>query len=67
MRLCAITSSVISICFCVRASAGFEVASERVSWQIASFGEEIGGDIVSGVETPSREDRRLNMKITARF
>ncbi len=48
-------------------TAGFEVASERVSWQIASFGEEIGGDIVSGVETPSREDRRLNMKITTRF
>lgn len=48
-------------------TAGFEVASERVSWQIASYGEEIGGDIVSGVESPSREDRRLNMKITVRF
>lgn len=48
-------------------TAGFEVASERISWQIASYGEEVGGDIVSGVESPSKEDRRLNMKFTVRF
>ena len=48
-------------------TAGFEIASERVSWQLASYGEEIGGDIVSGIETPSREDRRLSMKFTVRF
>ena len=41
--------------------------SGRISWQIASYGEEVGGDIVSGVTFPSREDRRLNMKITVRF
>jgi hypothetical protein len=48
-------------------TAGFEIASERVSWQIASYGEEIGGDIVDGVESDSREDRRLNTKLTVRF
>ena len=48
-------------------TAGFEIASERVSWQLASYGEEIGGDIVNGIESASREDRRLNMKLTVRF
>lgn len=46
-------------------TAGFEVASERISWQVASYGEEIG-TTVAGVVTP-REDRRYNMKITMRF
>ena len=46
-------------------TAGFEVASERMTWQVASYGEEIG-TIVAGVITP-REDRRYNMKITVRF
>lgn len=46
-------------------TAGFEVASERISWQVASYGEEIGG-IVAGVTTP-REDRRFNMKISMRY
>jgi prepilin-type processing-associated H-X9-DG protein len=48
-------------------TAGFEIASERVSWQVATYGEEIGGDIVDGVESGSREDRRLNMKLSVRF
>ncbi len=46
-------------------TAGFEIASERVSWQVASYGEEIG-TVINGVTTP-REDRRYNMKITVRF
>lgn len=48
-------------------TAGFEIASERVSWQLATYGEEVGGDVVNGVESASREDRRLNMKLTVRF
>jgi hypothetical protein len=46
-------------------TAGFEVASERISWQIASYGEEIGTTILGVVN--SREDRRYNMKISVRF
>jgi hypothetical protein len=46
-------------------TAGFEVASERISWQVASYGEEIG-TTVAGIFSP-REDRRYNMKITVRF
>lgn len=46
-------------------TAGFEVASERISWQVASYGEEIG-TVVAGNITP-REDRRYNMKFTVRF
>lgn len=46
-------------------TAGFEVASERISWQVASYGEEIG-TTVAGVTT-AREDRRFNMKFTIRY
>jgi hypothetical protein len=46
-------------------TAGFEVASERISWQIASYGEEIGST-VNGVTT-TKEDRRLNTKFSVRF
>jgi hypothetical protein len=46
-------------------TAGFEVASEKLSWQVASYGEEIG-TTVAGVTTP-REDRRFNTKFTVRF
>jgi hypothetical protein len=46
-------------------TAGFEVASEKISWQISSYGEEIG-KTVAGDFSP-REDRRYNMKITVRF
>jgi hypothetical protein len=46
-------------------TAGFEVASERISWQVASYGEEIGTP-VNGI-VKQREDRRYNMKITVRF
>jgi hypothetical protein len=38
-------------------TAGFEVASEKLSWQVASYGEEIG-TTVAGVTT-AREDRQL--------
>lgn len=46
-------------------TAGFEIASERISWQIASYGEEVG-TTVGGV-TQSKEDRRLSSKLTVRF
>ncbi len=46
-------------------TAGFEVASEKLSWQVASYGEEIG-TTVAGVTT-AREDRRFNMKFTVRY
>jgi hypothetical protein len=46
-------------------TAGFEVASERISWQVASYGEEVG-TTVAGVITP-KEDRRVSMKVSVRF
>ena len=46
-------------------TAGFEVASEKFSWQIASYGEEVG-TTVNGVTT-NKEDRRLTTKIAIRF
>ena len=42
-------------------TAGFEVASERLQWQVSSYGEEIG------TLTAPREDRRLNTKVSIRF
>lgn len=42
-------------------TAGFEIASEHVVWQITSYGEEIG------TQSAPREDRRLNTKIAVRF
>lgn len=42
-------------------TAGFEIASENLSWQVASYGEEIG------TQAAPREDRRLNMKVAVRF
>lgn len=42
-------------------TAGFEIASERVTWQVSSYGEEIGTDVAP------LEDRRLNTKFTVRF
>lgn len=42
-------------------TAGFEIASERLQWQVSSYGEEIGTALLP------REDRRLNTKISIRF
>ena len=42
-------------------TAGFEIASENVSWQVASYGEEIG------TSDAPREDRRLSTKVAVRF
>lgn len=42
-------------------TAGFEIASERIQWQVASFGEEIG------TQAAPREDRRLSTKLSLRF
>ncbi len=42
-------------------TAGFEIASERLQWQVSSYGEEIG------TQAAPREDRRLNTKISVRF
>lgn len=42
-------------------TAGFEIASENLVWQVSSYGEEIG------TATVPREDRRLNMKVAVRF
>lgn len=42
-------------------TAGFELASERFQWQVATYAEEIGTELVP------REDRRYNTKITIRF
>lgn len=42
-------------------TAGFEIASEYIMWQVSSYGEEIG------TEQAPREDRRLNMKLAVRF
>ena len=46
-------------------TAGFEIASERVSWQVASYGEEVGLGINGAIS--KKEDRRLNTKLTLRF
>ena len=42
-------------------TAGFEIASEKLQWQVSSYGEEIG------TQAAPREDRRLNTKISVRF
>lgn len=42
-------------------SAGLEISSEYWSWQLASYGEEVG------IESQKKEDRRLNTKFTVRF
>lgn len=42
-------------------TAGFELASERFQWQLASYGEEIGTS-----DTP-KEDRRYTVKFAYRF
>jgi hypothetical protein len=43
------------------ATAGFEIASENIVWQVSSYGEEIG------TAAAPREDRRLNVKLALRF
>ncbi len=42
-------------------TAGFEIASEKLQWQVSSYGEEVG------TQQAPREDRRLNTKISIRF
>ena len=42
-------------------TAGFEVASEYITWQLATYGEEIG------TAAAPREDRRLNTTLAVRF
>lgn len=43
------------------ATAGIEIASEYVVWQLSSYGEEIG------TAAAPREDRRLSTKVSIRF
>lgn len=43
------------------ATGGIEIAGERVSWQLTSYGEEVG------TKDAPREDRRLSTKVTVRF
>lgn len=43
------------------ATAGLEIASENIVWQISTYGEEIG------TAAAPREDRRLNTKLAIRF
>ncbi len=42
-------------------TAGIEIASERLVWQLTTYGEEIG------TEASPREDRRINTKLAIRF
>jgi hypothetical protein len=42
-------------------TAGFEISSEKLQWQVSSYGEEVG------TELNPREDRRLNTKLSVRF
>lgn len=42
-------------------TAGFEIASEKFQWQVSSYGEEVGTELVP------KEDRRLNTKFALRF
>jgi hypothetical protein len=42
-------------------TAGFEIASEYLIWQVTSYGEEVG------TKDDPREDRRLNMKVAVKF
>ncbi len=42
-------------------TAGFEISSEKLQWQVSTYGEEIG------TEAAPREDRRLNTKLIVRF
>ena len=42
-------------------SAGFEIAGERVSWQLATYGEEVG------TKASPKEDRRVSNKVMVRF
>ncbi len=43
------------------ASGGLEIASERVSWQLSTYGEEVGTKIAP------KEDRRISTKVMVRF
>jgi hypothetical protein len=43
------------------ASGGIEIASERVSWQLTTYGEEVG------TKDAPKEDRRFGTKIMVRF
>lgn len=43
------------------ATAGLEIASENIVWQLATYGEEIG------TEAAPREDRRISTKLAIRF
>lgn len=42
-------------------TAGFEISGERFSWQLATYGEEVG------IKAAPREDRRYSMRLGARF
>ena len=42
-------------------TAGFEIASEKFQWQVSSYGEEVGTELLP------KEDRRLNTKFALRF
>jgi hypothetical protein len=42
-------------------TAGFEIATEKISWQIATYGEEVG------TEVEPQEDRRVSTKIIIRL
>ncbi len=42
-------------------TAGFEISGERWSWQLATYGEEVG------TKDAPREDRRYSMRIGVRF
>lgn len=42
-------------------TAGFEIASEKIQWQVSSYGEEVG------TETSPKEDRRYSTKLSLRF
>ncbi|MBY0553836.1 hypothetical protein K2P97_04850 [bacterium] len=43
------------------ATAGLEIASENIVWQLATYGEEIG------TQAAPREDRRISTKLAIRF
>lgn len=42
-------------------TAGFEIAAEKLQWQVSSYGEEVG------TEDSPKEDRRYSTKISLRF
>ena len=43
------------------ATGGFEIAGERVSWQLSTYGEEVG------TKDAPKEDRRFGTKVMVRF